>query len=99
MDAGNGLRRAARGEGAGDVSDPFADLPRGHFGAIYADPPWQFQAWAGARLSGDRRSCAATKPHYQTMSDEEIAALPVAELAAPDCVLLMWTCWPVLIRS
>jgi N6-adenosine-specific RNA methylase IME4 len=81
------------------VSDPFADLPRGHFKAIYADPPWQFQAWAGARLSGDRRPCAATKPHYQTMSDEEICALPVADLAAPDCVLFMWMCWPVLERS
>jgi N6-adenosine-specific RNA methylase IME4 len=33
------------------------------------------------------------------MSDEEICALPVADLAAPDCVLLMWTCWPVLQRS
>jgi hypothetical protein len=58
-----------------DAPDPFADLPRGHFKAIYADPPWQFQAWAGARLSGDRRPCAATKPHYQTMADDEIAAL------------------------
>jgi N6-adenosine-specific RNA methylase IME4 len=77
----------------------FDGLPRGHFKAILADPPWQFQAWAGARLSGDHRPCAATKPHYQTMSDEEICALPVAELAADDCVLFMWTCWPVLQRS
>jgi N6-adenosine-specific RNA methylase IME4 len=79
--------------------NPFDGLPRNHFSAIYADPPWQFQAWAGARLSGDRRPCAATKPHYQTMSDEEICALPVADLAADDCVLFMWTCWPVLQRS
>ena len=30
------------------------------------------------------------------MSAKEIAALPVAELAAPDCVLFLWTCWPML---
>jgi N6-adenosine-specific RNA methylase IME4 len=27
---------------------------------------------------------------------DEIAALPVADLAAEDCVLFMWVCWPSL---
>lgn len=78
---------------------PYWGLPAGHYGAILADPPWQFQAWAGARLSGDRRPCAATQPHYDTMSMEEIEALPVADLARPDCVLFMWICWPILPRA
>jgi 16S rRNA G966 N2-methylase RsmD len=30
------------------MTNPFADLPRNHFAAIYADPPWAFKAWAGA---------------------------------------------------
>lgn len=30
------------------------------------------------------------------MSIDEIAALPIAELAAVDCVLFMWATWPVL---
>jgi N6-adenosine-specific RNA methylase IME4 len=74
-------------------------LPEGKYGAIYADPPWQFQAWAGARLSGDRRPCAATKPHYQTMTMEEIAAMPVSAVAADNALLLMWISWPILKRA
>lgn len=80
----------------------FADLPRGHYGAILADPPWNFEVWYKGGLrngpSGTRRD-PATKPHYVTIPDEDICALPVAELAKADCVLFMWTCWPVLQRS
>lgn len=78
---------------------PFGDLQRGHYGAILADPPWHFQTWAGARKSGAGIACRASVPAYTTMVDEDIASMRVAELAAPDCVLFMWTCWPVLRRS
>ena len=27
------------------MTDPFASLPRGHFKAILADPPWRFETW------------------------------------------------------
>lgn len=81
------------------MSDPFADLPKKHFGAILADPPWHFQTWAGARKSGAGIACRASKPAYATMVDSDIAALPVADLAAPNCVLFLWTCWPVLERT
>jgi N6-adenosine-specific RNA methylase IME4 len=30
------------------------------------------------------------------MKEEELNALPVGDLAADDCVLFLWTCWPVL---
>jgi N6-adenosine-specific RNA methylase IME4 len=81
------------------MAGPFDHLPKGQFAAILADPPWHFQTWAGARKSGAGIACRASKPAYATMIDEDIAALPVADLAAPDCVLFMWTCWPVLQRS
>ena len=81
------------------MSDPFADLPKGHFGAILADPPWHFRVWAGARRDGDGNQCSAKAPDYDQMKDENIASLPVADLTAPDCVLFLWTCWPVLRRS
>jgi N6-adenosine-specific RNA methylase IME4 len=81
------------------MTEPFADLPRGHFKAILADPPWHFQAWAGARKSGAGVPCRATERHYDTMKDGDICGLPVAELAAPDCVLFLWTCWPMLERT
>jgi N6-adenosine-specific RNA methylase IME4 len=81
-------------------ADPFEGLPRGHFKAIYADPPWHFQSWAGGRLNGDpeERRCytPSRAPDYPTMREDQIAALPVADLAADDCVLFMWGCWPVL---
>jgi len=30
------------------------------------------------------------------MREPELNALPVSELAADNCVLFLWTCWPVL---
>lgn len=72
------------------MSDPFAELPRRHFGAILADPPWHFETWSGkgtARAAGN---------HYPTMTMQQLRCLPVADLAANDCVLFLWACWPML---
>jgi N6-adenosine-specific RNA methylase IME4 len=66
----------------------FSSLPRNHFGAILADPPWQFETWS---RKGMGRSA---EQHYQTMTMRQIARLPVDDLAAPDCVLFLWACWP-----
>lgn len=79
----------------------FDDLPRGHFKAILADPPWHFQSWAGGRKNGDPKPTftPSRAPSYSTMREAEIAALPVADLAATDCVLFMWACWPILPQS
>lgn len=68
----------------------FEELPKGHFGAIYADPPWSYKTWSkkGTGRSADQ--------HYNTMQPEDIAALPVASLAAEDCALFLWVTWPTL---
>jgi N6-adenosine-specific RNA methylase IME4 len=76
------------------MSDPFADLPRGHFGAILADPPWRYEVWS--EQSQNTRLASA---HYDVMSSDEIAFLPVKELAADDCVLFLWITWPQLLDS
>ena len=83
------------------MSDPFDGLPRKHFGVVLADPPWRFRTWNKATAIKRHRSgshgtnvCAAV--HYDTMAIEDIASLPVAELAADDCALFLWTCWPTL---
>lgn len=55
------------------------------YGVIIADPPWPY------RVSRKR---GVAEEYYNTMTDEEIAAVPVAELAADDCVLFLWTTWP-----
>lgn len=81
------------------MSDPFAGLPRGHYGAILADPPWRFRTWNGTKVVQARDSKSTYKPasvHYGTMAIEDIAAIPVADLAADDCTLFLWACWPTL---
>jgi N6-adenosine-specific RNA methylase IME4 len=57
------------------------------YGVILADPPWAYR-------NGGCRGCAAGQ--YPVMTDAEICALPVVDIAAPDCVLLLWTTWPKL---
>lgn len=52
------------------------------FPIIYFDPATKFAA-------GD--SDRSTENHYNTMKEEEIALLPIAHLATPDAVLLMWS--------
>jgi N6-adenosine-specific RNA methylase IME4 len=79
--------------------DAFADLPHGHFKAIYADPPWRWESWGKYR--GQRKGLAplgdrSADKHYDTAEATDIQKLPVADLAAPDCVLFMWATWPML---
>lgn len=74
------------------MSDPFEDLPRNHFGAIYADPPWSFRAWSVASRVASRGSVIP----YKTMEMEEIAALPICELAGDNSCLFLWVVWPTL---
>lgn len=50
---------------------------------IYADPPWQYRDTASAGQRG-----ASHK--YSVMTLDAIKALPIADIAAPDCVLAMW---------
>lgn len=61
-------------------------LPAGPFGCIYADPPWAFRTFSGENMTPHR--CA--EDHYRTMTFDEMAALPVRDIAAKDCALFMW---------
>ena len=61
---------------------PFAGLEPNHYGLILADPPWRFATW-----SETRQTKAAP---YALMTLDDLKALPVADLAAPDCALVMW---------
>jgi N6-adenosine-specific RNA methylase IME4 len=57
---------------------------------ILADPPWTFATYSSR---GKGRSAEA---HYDCMPTGGIAAMRVAELAAPDCALFLWTTDPML---
>jgi N6-adenosine-specific RNA methylase IME4 len=65
----------------------------GAYRVIYADPPWTFATYS---KKGKGRSAEA---HYDCMTLDDIKALPVAEWAAPDAVLLMWATDPLLRRA
>ena len=62
----------------------FAPLPPGPFEVIVPDPPWRFKAWS---KKGEGRSASR---HYPTLTAEQIATLPVQDIAARHCVLLLW---------
>jgi N6-adenosine-specific RNA methylase IME4 len=70
-EAGEDLRRALGGR---------------RFGAILADPPWQFQNKTGKVAPEHRRLS-----RYATLTLTEIMALPVAEIAAETSHLYLWT--------
>ena len=59
----------------------------GNYSIIYADPPWHYTA---------KKVQGAAEKHYPTMSIDELCALPVAEIAAPDSALFMWATFPQL---
>ncbi len=68
------------------MNDPFAGLPTNHFGCIIADPPWSFKSYDGKSAVPTQ----AADP-YGVMSIADLKTLPVADVAAKDCLLLMWT--------
>jgi N6-adenosine-specific RNA methylase IME4 len=73
---------------------PFAGLRRGYYRAIAVDPASHFKSRTALQVENwsSRRD---TERHYRTMSFEELAALPIADLASPDgCHLFCWTSGP-----
>ncbi len=60
------------------------------YGLIYADPPWIFATYS------ERGKGRSAEAHYGCMSVDDLCALPVADWAAQDCVLLMWATDPLL---
>lgn len=71
-------------------SGPFEGLKKNAYNIIYADPPWRFETYSE---EGKDRSA---EKHYHCMSFEDICKLPVQDLAADDCTLLMWVTDPML---
>ncbi|HEY2225710.1 MT-A70 family methyltransferase [Actinomycetospora sp.] len=62
-------------------------LPRtgGGWSCVYADPPWRFTNRTGKVAPEHRRL-----DRYDTMTAAEIAALPVADVAADNAHLYLW---------
>jgi N6-adenosine-specific RNA methylase IME4 len=63
------------------------------YGAILADPPWH---WKARSDKGTGRGAVA---HYNVMTFKDIAAMPVQDYAAKDCVLFLWAIDPMLPKA
>jgi N6-adenosine-specific RNA methylase IME4 len=68
----------------------FDQIPLLRYGAIMADPPWLYQSWT------EKGAAKNPSAHYRCMPLDEIKALPVDHLAAPDCILWLWATNPML---
>ena len=66
------------------ASGPFAGLRKNAYGVIYADPAWTFTT------RSDKGKDRSPEQHYDCMTLDDIKALPVRDLAAKNCVLLIW---------
>jgi len=60
------------------------------FQLILCDPPWAFRTHSGDHRTPTQKKFNEAEDHYPTMSFEEMAALPVSDVAAKDCALIMW---------
>ena len=69
------------------VENPFAETRC--YRVIYADPPWRY------RDSGQAGKRGAVYK-YPVLSNQDVASLPVAQIAAEDSTLFLWVTWPKL---
>ena len=69
---------------------PFHGLQMFGYNLILADNPWPFSLYSD---KGNEKSASA---YYETMTMQDIAALPVGQLARGDCLLMMWCTGAVL---
>ena len=60
----------------------------GKYNIIYADPPWKYDDC--------NRPGAGAANHYDVMHIDDLCKMPINELAAKNCVLFMWACYPMI---
>jgi len=56
---------------------------------IYADPPWTYD-----KSGGIKSARGLAKKFYNTMSIDDIKALPVSEITEDNCYLFLWATAP-----
>jgi len=62
------------------------------YGVIYADPPWRYNKRNNPKTKFGKGAFG----HYDLMTMQDIAKLPVPEIAAENCALFMWVTFPYL---
>jgi len=77
-------QKAERQEVIDRIREEPQPLPEGPFRVIVIDPPWQYS-------SRSQDATHRARNPYPDMSLDEIATLPIPELAHDDCILWLWT--------
>lgn len=72
---------------------PWGDLLPHSYDCMMIDPAWQQRFYSAA---GEKK---APQAHYKTTPFEEIATLPVLDLAAPNCLIWVWAINPMLDKA
>ena len=58
--------------------------PEGQYNVILADPPWKWSPYS------DKGMLKSAANEYPLMDGDDIAALPIHQIAAKDAVLFLW---------
>jgi N6-adenosine-specific RNA methylase IME4 len=65
-----------------------SDFPN-RYGVVIADPPWPYQNFS-------ERKQGAAAAEYDSMTIDQLCAMPVADLTLQDSILFLWGTWPKL---
>jgi N6-adenosine-specific RNA methylase IME4 len=91
------IAEGARALLAGDIARAESIASgRHYYRTIVADPPW---AYSTTKPSARWHRFITAESHYDTMTNKQIASLPVADLAAPNAHLYLWVTNPRLFRG
>lgn len=72
------------------TSWPFGSIPMFSQRVIHIDPAWSYEMWS------DKGYEKSPQAHYDCLTMDELKALPVGHLAAPEAVLVMWGVFPMM---
>jgi N6-adenosine-specific RNA methylase IME4 len=61
------------------------------YNVIYADPPWSYK-----KSNAGRGGNSSASKKYQTMTNEDICCLPIADLTEKNAVLFVWATVPLM---
>lgn len=75
------------------MSWPFEALRPFSYDLIDIDPPWP------TKMRSPKGEEKSSVRYYGAMSFDQIAALPIGELASKDCLIRLWCTWPLLLHG
>lgn len=80
----------------GPKLEPFP-IVDGGWACVEADVPWKYENWTNPETDEEKRASRAAERHYDTMTLDQIAAMPVKDIVAPDAHLWFWVPSPFLV--